>query len=109
MICPKCKSIIKIRSRQQQGYYWGVILKYIADETGNNAETVHEEMKRMYLKIGEKRLGNRIVDVTRSTSDLTTVETEEYYSKIRSWAGSKPEDGGLGIMIPLPNEELQSA
>ena len=109
MICPKCRNVLKIRSRQQQGYYWGVILDMIAEFSGNDKDAVHTEMKRMFLKIGEKRLGNRIVDVTRSTSDLTTVETEEYYSKIRAWARQRPEDGGLGLRIPVPNEELQSA
>lgn len=106
--CPKCGYVFKFRSRQQQGYYWGVILEMIAESSGNDKNDVHEEMKRMFLKVGEKKLGNRIVDVTKSTSELTTGETEDYYSKIRSWAGQRPEDGGLGIRIPVPNEELQN-
>jgi hypothetical protein len=35
----------------------------------------------------------------RSTSDLSTIEFEEYCSKIRMWASKE-----LGVYIPSPNE-----
>jgi len=36
---------------------------------------------------------------TRSTTDLTTVEFEDFCSRVRTWASKT-----LKIIIPLPNE-----
>lgn len=43
--------------------------------------------------------GKKKVNVTRSTSTLTTVEFEEYLEKIRRWSVKE-----LGCYIPNPNE-----
>lgn len=100
--CPTCGRAEKKtpRSIPQNNYYWGTILRMIAESTGNDSDDVHEELKRMYLKIGEKKLGDRIIDITKSTTELTTIEAEQYYTKIRAWA-SQPQ---INIHIPLPNE-----
>lgn len=84
----------KDRSNNQNRYYFGVIIKILSDETGYFPQEIHEAMKIKFLQIEGAKF-----PVARSTSDLSTVETEDYYSKIRMWASSE-----LGIYIPNPNE-----
>jgi len=93
--------IIKIqskdRSNNQNGYYWGCVIELIANHCGYRQswerEELHGELKRLFLpKHGR-------LQITRSTSDLNTVEFEEYLSKIRQWASEY-----LSLYIPLPNE-----
>lgn len=82
------------RSVKENSYYWGVVIKMISDETGAYPDDVHHELKRMFLK----QSGDKI-PVLISTTDLSTVEFEDFLSKVRMWASSE-----LGVMIPQPNE-----
>ena len=85
----------KERSLNQQGYYFGVVVKMIADELGYlKPEDAHNELRAMFLLIEEKPMRRY-----RSTTDLSTVEMEEYMSKIRAWAAIE-----IPLFIPLPNE-----
>jgi len=84
------------RSDNQNRYYWGVVVRMIADELGYSDEEAHEAIKWEFLR----KLGVRITTV-RSTADLSTVEFEEYLSKVRTWASIE-----LNIMIPLPHEVI---
>jgi hypothetical protein len=34
-----------LRTEQQMRYYWGVVVKMIADDTGNDIDTIHEFFK----------------------------------------------------------------
>lgn len=95
------------RSNPQNRYYWGVVIPHVEamfHEAGNDvdAETVHAFLKEhvgslvdtMFLPDGKRRT------VTRSTTNLTTLEFEAYMEKVRSWAAS------FGYEIPLPNEDI---
>lgn len=86
----------KPRSRNENNYYWGVIVQMIADHYGIMPEEVHHELKRMFLR---KDDGTKPFAITRSTSELFTVEAEDYYAKCRMWAAQE-----LQLYIPLPNE-----
>jgi len=86
------------RSNEQNSYYWSVIIKMIAEHCGyfSNDEywDIHVEMKRMFLpKSGKLNIA--------SSSNLTTIDFEEYQSKIRMWASQYH-----GLTIPKPNEDL---
>ncbi len=95
----------KIRSLNQNNYYFGVVvqavLRMFLDE-GNDvdAEEVHEYLKKHVGKLtkeiftpdGEKK------ETSCTTRRLSTKEFEEYLEKIRAWAAS------FGVVIPLPNE-----
>ena len=87
----------KGRSDNQNAYYWAVVIGLIAENCGYRQswehEEVHSKLKDMFLP----RHGQ--LNITRSTSDLNTVEFEEYLSKIRQWASEY-----LSLYIPLPNE-----
>ena len=93
----------KNRSLNQNAYYWGVIIKMIADHAGYSSreeiESVHYELARMFLTCTKHCMGGKDIEVIRSTADLSTVEAEEYYSKIRMWAAI-----AIPLDIPEPNE-----
>lgn len=87
----------KKRSDNQNAYYWGVVLARIADYSGyrgkDELEGLHEELKRMFLpKFGR-------MNITRSTSALSTIEFNNYIEDVKRWAVQE-----LGIYIPDPNE-----
>lgn len=84
----------KFRSSQQNKYLWGVPYKLIADETGHTTDEVHAYLTSLFLQ--DK---SRIIPVIKSTTELSTVEFEEYTENIRRWGAST-----LSLNIPLPNE-----
>ncbi len=75
----------KDRSIQENSYFHGVILKVISDELGYTPQEVKGILKWVF-KIPR-------------TSELSTVEFEDFCTKIRTWASTD-----LNIFIPLPNE-----
>ena len=81
------------RSINQNNYYWGVVVKIMADFTGYTEDEMHDALRLKFLgKDG-------ILKTMKSTKDLSTVEMEEYLANIRMWASRD-----LGVYIPLPNE-----
>lgn len=90
------------RSNEQNRYYWGVVVKEVADHTGYSSEEVHEMLKSIHLQRGvmlETRKGLKEIRTSGSTATLKTGEMEEYLSKCRQWASVE-----LGIYLPEPNE-----
>lgn len=83
------------RSNNQNRYYWGVVIDLIADHTGYTPEEAHDAMKMMFLRKYE----DSIIPTIRSTTDLNTIEFEEYMKSVRQWASMEIE-----VYIPLPNE-----
>lgn len=82
------------RSLKENDYYWGVVVKLIADYTGMLDEEAHEALKWKFLR---KQTGK--METVRSTASLSTKEMEDYLEKIRVWTLTD-----LGLKIPLPNE-----
>jgi len=89
----------KTRSLAENRYYWGIILTYIADETGYSKEEAHQIFGRMFLRYDKQMPDGTTEAFVRSTTSLNTMEMEEYLEKIRIFALSE-----LGTYIPLPNE-----
>lgn len=89
----------KKRSKEQQGYYWGLVLPSISEWTGYTPEELHEIFKVKFLK--EKKLwrGTEIV-TSRSTTVLTTNEFAEYLIEVIREAAE------LGIEVPPADKEL---
>jgi hypothetical protein len=85
----------KQRSTPQNAYYWGVIIKMIADHTGEEPDRIHGALVCMFLKVYDWMGKERI----RSTTELSTIEFEQYAEKCRQWAAI-----ALDMYIPLPNE-----
>jgi hypothetical protein len=84
----------KDRSNEQNRYMWGVVYRLLADYTGHSPEEIHEAMKYEFLLNHESKL-----KVPRSTSELSTLEMEDYLSRVREFASME-----LGVYIPEPNE-----
>ncbi|MFA4990580.1 MAG: hypothetical protein WC579_01550 [Candidatus Paceibacterota bacterium] len=84
----------KDRSAQQNRYMWGVVYQILSDFTGHSPEEIHEAMKYEFLL--EK--GSKL-KIPKSTTELSTIEMEDYLSKIREFASME-----LGVYIPSPNE-----
>ncbi len=89
----------KKRSLDQNAYYWGVVIKLIADHSGYQGRAelkhVHDTLRGMFLE----RDGLWRKKIILSTTALSTVEFEEYQAKIRQWAAI-----ALDLYIPEPNE-----
>src|ERR1700744_1450672 len=83
----------KSRSKEQVGYYWGVVLPYIAEHTGYLPEDLHEIFKSRFLRAKKTWRGTAITTL-RSTSDLSTSEMAEYLSSIILEANE------MGIQVP---------
>jgi hypothetical protein len=84
------------RSLNQNGYYHAVVIAILSDFTGYEVDEIHEALKAKFLSLPEDDFG--IVKI-RSTTELSTVEFEDYLERIRRWATMK-----LNCFIPLPNE-----
>ena len=87
------------RSSQQNRYYWGVIVKILADELGYSPEDVHFALRMRFLAPPEGQKGKESLVLPKSTTALSTKEFEGYQEEIRRWAAEF-----LGISIPDPNE-----
>jgi hypothetical protein len=84
----------KDRSNEQNRYMWGVVYKIMADYTGHSEEEIHEAMKYEFLTDKGSKM-----KIPRSTATLSTLEMEDYLSKVREFASME-----LGCYIPEPNE-----
>jgi len=84
----------KTRSNQENRYYWGVVIKILSDETGYSDNEMHDALRMLFLLDRERKVPTLI-----STTSLSTVQFEEYMSKVRAWASSD-----LDVYIPEPNE-----
>jgi hypothetical protein len=85
---------VKHRSNNQNRYYHGVVIQLISEHTGYTPDETHDAMRMLFL-----RDDSRAVPTLRSTTDLSTVEFEEYMKNIREWASKE-----LDVWVPEPNE-----
>jgi hypothetical protein len=89
----------KVRSIEQNNYYWGVVLEILADHCGyigpGEKEDLHNELRSMFLVyIG--KLGEPCV---QSTTKLDTEFFEKYLEAVRTFALNFHQ-----CRIPMPNE-----
>ena len=89
---------IDLRSNQQNRYLFGVIYKIISEELGYTIEEIHELCRKRFLCKVIMVNENEVV-IPRSTTELNTIEMEEYLTEIRTFAAVN-----LGLFIPEPNE-----
>ena len=84
----------KPRSLPQNRYYWGVVVKMLADFTGHTAEEMHDALKFQFLSHIDDSTGLTIV---QSTTSLSTVKFRNYCDDIQRWAAMY-----LELNIPDP-------
>lgn len=95
----------KKRSNPQNSFYYGVVIpeiqKMFADSgTDIDMQTTHEYLKRYVgnlTKVLETPDGRKEI-VTRSSTELNTIDWEIFIEKIRAWAAP------FGVLVPFPNE-----
>ena len=86
------------RTISQNSLYWKWV-GIIADDTGNDAATLHEFFKGKFLPPIEKQVGNEAF-LYRTTTKLPIEDMSAYMSRVQAFAGAE-----LGIMLPLPEEQ----
>jgi len=80
----------KIRSLQQNKYYWVAIVTPLANHLGYSADEMHGILKYEFAKKLD----------TNTTTDMTTIEFSEFYIKwIRDWSLSEHN-----TYLPEPDE-----
>jgi len=79
------------RSNQQNSFYW-LYLGIIEEETGNEANDIHEIAKRLFLKPVFKTIMGKEYKLPATTTKLSKTEFGEYLDKICAWSG-----------VPIPN------
>ena len=82
-----------IRSNDQNRYYWGVVLRAICEETGNDPESCHYGLKREAVRVGVLEpeylsIGDQLVEAEPTTvSDSVTFS--RYVAWVVDWARTK--------------------
>ena len=94
----KITSPEKRRSVVQNNYYW-YMMQLLEEETGTFKDDWHEYFGEKFRRREMIFVNDEKTQYTKSTTRLTTLEAEDYYSKIRMFASQE-----LGIYIPLPGE-----
>jgi hypothetical protein len=94
----------QIRSSNQNRYYRGIVIEMLANKYGYENEEMHEFCKMKFLQPRTIEIidKNGVVDsktIPRTTTNLDTIQFEDYLEKIRRWASMR-----LDFYIPLPNE-----
>lgn len=84
----------KNRSNPQNRYMWGVVYELLSESTGYTPSEIHDAMRMLFLQDNLRK-----IPTLRSTTELTTIEMENYLEQIRQWAAQE-----LNCIIPLPNE-----
>ena len=95
--CPKVRIVIEkergTRTRNQNRYYWGIVLKYISEYVGEREEDLHEIFKAKFLKKRRVWRGAEIT-ILKSTTELTSDEFGIYINRVIQ------EGNDLGVIIP---------
>lgn len=100
----KAQREMKNRSDQENRYYWGVVVRILAEEWGYNYHLqtdkfrVHSIIKEQFL-VEPIEIKGKMLREEVSTAALSTIEFESLMTTIREWASME-----FGIYIPLPNE-----
>jgi hypothetical protein len=87
----------RIRSLDQNRYYWGVVVKMLADGFGYEPEEMHEALKFQFLRVPSAE--GRPLETVRSTASLSTVEFMDYIAAVQRWAAAE-----YCICIPDPGQ-----
>ena len=87
------------RSTRMNKYYWGVVIKYIASETGYTDEETHEYLKTKFLGYKVVTIAGERHPILNSSATLSTDDFQNYLAEIVRWAGEF-----LNLTIPQPNE-----
>ncbi len=84
----------KNRTLRQNRYYWGVVVKVLADHFGYTIDEMHEALKWKFLQKKDAPL-----PTVKSTTELSTVEFTDYLESVWRWAATE-----YSVYIPDPDK-----
>lgn len=98
-----------IRSSSANRYYWGIVVKVIADNTGNDSIEVHEYMKSLFLKRQLKLVDaqGEVISQTEGSLSTTSLSTADFYEYIECIRRFAAEELHLTIPDPDGNADIQ--
>jgi len=91
---------IKGQRSNAQNRYSHYVFNLIAEETGEFMLNVKWFYKQLFLTVSEK-IFDQEVERVRSTTELSTLEQEDFMTKVRVHASFE-----LNMFVPLPNEVI---
>lgn len=74
------------RTIRQNSYYW-VYLSSIAEETGNDADDLHDLFKKLFIGTRMVEVMGEMVEKKGSTTTLSRIDFGEYIAKIEEFTG----------------------
>ena len=98
------KKYRRVRSEQQNRYYFGFLIPPICKKLGYDKGEIHDILKHkcnLKIKMIETLTGVCEIHYVGSTADMETGEFEDYLRRCREWSAVT-----IGVYIPLPNECL---
>lgn len=100
----------KERSRQEEKFYWAVVVAMVAESMQIGRDEAHKMLAEMFLRVEEvSPTGVRYRRIL-STTELGDKAYREYWEKCIHWAALPTRDDGLSplsgleLVIPFPNE-----
>ncbi len=94
------------RSRNQNAWYWAVIVPMIAEHCGyqpHEHDALHDELVRMHLGLRPEPNPLKL-RISTSDPDMSTADFAEYCEQVRIWAAAD-----LGVVIPDPESAEATA
>ena len=91
---------IKGQRSNNQNRYQHFVFNMIAEETGEFMPNVKWYYRQLFLTVSEK-IFDKEIERVRSTTELTTLEQEDFMTKVRTHASFE-----LIMFVPLPNEVI---
>jgi len=98
---------VRRRSMKQNGYYWSAVIPAIVELFAEHGTIASDDDVHDYLRqhVGgvTKHIASPtgdLVSIPASTTELSTMEFEQYLDAIRAWAMQ------FGKVIALPNEDI---
>ncbi|HMU69193.1 MAG TPA: hypothetical protein PKC38_04260 [Chitinophagales bacterium] len=92
----------KHRSVQQNRYYW-LVVTMLSDYTGFTKDEMHAILRSKFLRAEKVNEDTGVVyEYVKSTTELTTVEYEEYLDDVRRFAAQE-----FNMNVPMPNEQIE--
>lgn len=92
----------------QRAYWWAIVVPMIAQETGDDEQSTHEDLKRQFIpKVTKvwrsKRTGRKRRRTHHSIMALDTKQMTDLIDTVRKWAGEF-----LNLEIPEPDPAWRS-
>lgn len=96
------------RRERQSRYYFGVVVKMIAEETGHTKDQIHELLKAMFLAETIELANPLTGEVTerrivKSSASLKVGEFADYVTQCQVWAAEF-----LGLMLPEAEPDVKA-